>query len=131
MTKEVIFCTKFWIRRVVKLGVKKVKWLKIWDGGSSYYFSRVCLLPWLNKMVTVSSYMESIIVAICMHFCYMQFTSIYSTVPIRTYLLQFTFMYSTVPIRTAFHDIENCFVMMFLLWRQWVAICTVFWLLAM
>jgi len=75
--------------------------------------------------------MESIIVAICMHFCYMQFTSIYSTVPIRayllqftpiystvpirTYLLQFTLTYSTVPIRTAFHDSENCFVMMFLL----------------
>lgn len=64
------------------------------------FFSRVCLLPWLNKMATMPSYIESIIVAICLHFCYMQFTSIYSTVPSRTCLLQFTSIYSTVPIRT-------------------------------
>ena len=34
--KEVIFYTNFWIRRVVKLGVKKVKRLTIWDWLSSF-----------------------------------------------------------------------------------------------
>jgi len=33
----VIFYTNFWIRRVVKLGAKKVKRLTIWDGGSTFY----------------------------------------------------------------------------------------------
>jgi hypothetical protein len=50
-------------------------------------------------MATMSFYMESTIVEICMHFCYMQFSTIYSTAPIKTYLLHFS----------------NCFVMLFLL----------------
>ena len=37
----------------------------------------------------MSFYMESAIVEICMHFCYMQFSTIYSTAPIKAYLLHF------------------------------------------
>ena len=32
-----MFCTNFWIRRVVKFGVEKVKRPTIWNGGSSLY----------------------------------------------------------------------------------------------
>ena len=35
MTKEIIFCINFKIRRVVKLGVKKDKRLIIWNGLST------------------------------------------------------------------------------------------------
>lgn len=56
------------------------------------------MLPWLNKMATMLFYMESTIVEICMQFFYMQFTTIYSTAPIKTYL----------------PHMSNCFVMLFL-----------------
>jgi hypothetical protein len=41
-TKEVIFSTNFWIRRVIKLGVKKIKRTIIWNG-----FSNKMALCWL------------------------------------------------------------------------------------
>ena len=34
-TKEVIFCTNFWIRQVVKLEIKKIKRPIIWNGWST------------------------------------------------------------------------------------------------